>query len=264
MRISEFKGENIMLNMTELYYFSPTGGTKKVGESFCEEISENITLIDLGKKNDEIEKPVSDIVVVAVPVFGGRIPAIVIDKLSKLNGSAKKAITLVVYGNRAYEDALLELNNVISESGFQVIASGAFVTQHSIVPEVGKGRPDNQDMIEIHDFAEKVLDKLENGAESTVEVPGNYPYKTGTGMSVTPISLSVCNQCKKCKMACPTEAIQIEQGSVNTNTEKCILCMACVAACPEHARILPASLQEKMEQKLGAFKAVRGKNEYFL
>lgn len=60
---------------------------------------------------------------VAAPVFGGRIPSIVAEKLNELEGHGKKAVTLVVYGNRAYEDALLELNNVVEDRGFQVAAS---------------------------------------------------------------------------------------------------------------------------------------------
>lgn len=253
-----------MLNMTELYYFSPTGGTKKAGEMFCEGISKEVKTVDLSLRDKGVEKPESELVVVAVPVFGGRIPAIAAEKLSELNGNGKMAVTLAVYGNRAYEDALLELNHVVEKRGFQVIASAALIAQHSMVPEVGQGRPDEQDRKSILEFAGKVLDKMESGLESPVKVPGNEPYKNGMNMPVAPISLPSCNQCGKCISVCPTKAIQMEDGAAVTSAETCILCMACVAACPEHARILPPPLQEKMEQMLGAFKSVRRENEYFL
>lgn len=253
-----------MLNMTELYYFSPTGGTKKAGKIFCEGISQNVKTVDLSLRDKAVERPESELVVVAAPVFGGRIPAIVAEKLKEIEGSGKRAVTLVVYGNRAYEDALLELNNATTESGFQVIASAALVAQHSMAPEVGKGRPDDQDRKSILEFAGKVLNKLENGAESPVKVPGNYPYKNGMSMPATPISKPNCNQCGKCASVCPTGAVRLENGTVATSPETCILCMACVAACPEHARILPPPLQEKMKQMLGALKAVHRENEYFL
>lgn len=220
--------------------------------------------MDLGLRDKAVEKPASELVVVAAPVFGGRIPSIVAEKLNELDGSGKKAVTLAVYGNRAYEDALLELNNILTEKGFQVVASAALVAQHSMAPEVGKGRPDEQDIADIHNFADKVSDKLERDIESNVKVSGNYPYKNGMSMPVTPISLPSCNQCGKCGAVCPTGAIHMENGCVVTNLEKCILCMACVKACPEHARILPPPLQEKMEQMLGALKSVRMENEYFL
>lgn len=253
-----------MLNQTELYYFSPTGGTKKAGEIFCGGISENVKETDLGLKDQKVEQPESELIVIAAPVFGGRLPSIVTEKLKELDGSGKKAVTLAVYGNRAYEDALLELNNEAQSRGFQIIASAAVVAQHSMAPEVGKGRPDALDRESILDFAGKVMEKIERGSESPIKVPGNYPYKDGMNMPATPLSLPSCNQCRKCEAICPTGAIWLENHAVVTDAEKCMLCMACVSACPEHARILPPPLQEKMQQMLGALKAVRKENEYFI
>lgn len=253
-----------MINTTYFYYFSPTGGTKKAGELFCEKISSNVKKIDLGAHDNNAEKPESDLVVIAAPIFGGRIPELVAEKLKKVNGEGKKAVTLVVYGNRAYEDALLELNHVAEEQGFEVIASAAIIAQHSMAPEVGKGRPDDLDRQAIHEFAQSVLDKIDSNTNESVKVPGNYPYKEAMSMPVTPMSLPSCNQCGKCETVCPTEAIDIKEKAVVTNIEKCMLCMACTAVCPQHARILPPPLKEKMEQMLGALKTVRRENEFFL
>ena len=253
-----------MLNSTELYYFSPTGGTRKAGEIFCDGISGNVKTVDLGVKDKVVEKPESELVVFASPVFGGRLPSIAAEKLKELDGNGKTAVTLVVYGNRDYEDALLELNNIVGERGFRVTASAALVAQHSMAPEVGKGRPDEQDRTSILAFAGKVLEKIEKGFENQVNVPGNYPYKDGMNMPVTPISLDSCNKCGKCSSACPVGAITMKSDAVKTNPETCMLCMACTSACPEQARILPPPLQEQMEQMLGALKSVHRENEYFL
>lgn len=253
-----------MLKMTELYYFSPTGGTKKAGEMFCKGIAEEVKAIDLCAKNVEMEQPESDLVVIAAPVFAGRIPTVATDKMKELDGQGKKVVTLAVYGNRAYEDALLEMNDVAEEKGFQVIASAALLARHSIVPEVAQGRPDAQDEAEILDFAKKVLAKLESGEEAAVKVPGNHPYKDGMTVSATPISTENCNHCGKCEAVCPTGAIKLEESGVVTNLEKCCLCMACVAACPKQGRILPPPMQAGMNQALGALKEVRRENEFFL
>ena len=91
-----------MLTKIDFYYFSPTGGTKKAGEMFCDGLSQNVKALDLGKKDVEVEEPKSDLIVAAAPVFGGRIPAIAAEKLRALNGEGKKAVTLAVYGTRAY------------------------------------------------------------------------------------------------------------------------------------------------------------------
>ncbi len=253
-----------MFTKTLLLYFSPTGGTKKVGETFCQRISDNMTIIDLCRQNEVPTIPADALTVIAAPVFGGRIPAIVAEHLAKLNGTGKKAVTLVVYGNRAYEDALLELNDITEKCKFEIVASGAFIAQHSMNTDIAAGRPDDKDIKEITDFAEKVKAKLNNDTENNIKVPGNYPYKTFTPLPVTPISLPACTLCQQCISICPTHAITIENGTIKTNPEKCILCMACTANCPGNVRILPPPLQEKMQQMLGSLKSVRKENEIFL
>ena len=253
-----------MLNTAELYYFSPTGGTRRAGEILCEGISAHVEMVDLGDRDGALKQPEGEVIVFAAPVFGGRIPAIVAEKLGKLDGAGKRAVTLVVYGNRAYEDALLELNDILEGRGFQVVASAALVAQHSMAPEVGKGRPDARDRAEILDFAGRILAKLEKGELDPVKVPGNRPYKDGMRMPVAPLTLPACVQCGKCASVCPAGAVRLEGGAVVTDAEACILCMACVAACPERARILPPPLQQRMEQMLGALKSVRRDNEFFL
>ncbi len=252
-----------MQRKVDFYYFSPTGGTKKAGEIFSREISENVNFIDLAKEK-EFPQTDGELAAVAAPVFGGRIPAFVTEKLKKIDGTGKKAVTFAVYGVRAYEDALAELNDAVEACGFQVIASAAAVAQHSIVSSVGEGRPDGQDAADIREFARKVLDKLAQAPDAAFSVPGNRPYKQWAGMPAAPITLPSCNQCKKCADVCPTEAITVKEDSVETNAEKCMLCMACTAACPEHSRILPPPLQEKLEEKLGPLKDVRRANEFYL
>lgn len=81
-----------MLNMTELYYFSPTGGTIKASGIFCEGISKNVKTIDLGLQDKMVKQPESELVVVSAPVFGGRIPAIVEEKLNQLEGKEKELL----------------------------------------------------------------------------------------------------------------------------------------------------------------------------
>lgn len=249
-----------MSDKMEVYYFSPTGGTKKVSSIFAAAVGKEAIWHDLGDKQTVIEQPQGELVVVAAPVFAGRIPSVVSEKIKMLCGKGKKAVTIAVYGNRAYEDALLEMNNILIQAGFAVIAAAAFVAQHSIVPEVGAGRPDAEDIKEIRTFAEAV--KRSTSAEN-VQVPGNRPYKPEMNVAAAPLSLLSCTACGACAKICPTDAIANEDGKMATDTAKCILCMACVHACPKQARILPLPLQQKTDNMLAAFKAVRNKNETF-
>ena len=253
-----------MLSNVDFYFFSPTGGTRKTGELLAGAIAEQGKFFDLGKKEELEARPEAEVIVAALPVFGGRVPTVAAKKLQQLQGQGKKAITLAVYGTRAYEDALLELNDLLEGCGFEILASGAFVAQHSMAPEIGAGRPDEKDEKEIRDFGKKILDKLAEGGNQKIQVPGNHPYKPEFSMPVTPISLSACNLCQACVKVCPTEAIRVEDGAVVTDAQACSLCMACVYHCPEKARILPPPMQEQTKNMLGALKDVRRENQMFL
>lgn len=250
-----------MSDKMEVYYFSPTGGTKKVSDIFAAAIGKDAVWHDLGDKQTPTEQPQGELIIVAAPVFAGRIPSVVREKIKTLAGEGKQAVTIAVYGNRAYEDALLEMNDMLIQGGFTVIAAAAFVAQHSIVPEVGAGRPDAEDEKEIRIFAEAV--KNSTSAEN-IHVPGNRTYKPGMNVQVTPLSLPSCTACGACAKICPTDAIANVDGKIATDAAKCILCMACVHACPLQARILPTPLQEKTDNMLAAFRDIRNKNEVFL
>ncbi len=253
-----------MIQALDFYYFSPTGGTKKVGDYLVNAMAEQVTVHDLMNKEDFTATPENDVVVMAVPVMGGRVAAYAVENLKKLNGAGKKAVTVVVYGVRAYEDALVELNDIATGCGFEVVASGAFVARHSAVVEVGAGRPDAKDAEELKVFGQKIVEKLESGSNAEVSVPGNRPYKPDYAAVMTPISTEICNLCQSCVRVCPTGAITVEDGKIVTDLAKCDLCLACVYACPAGGRILPEALMNKMHTVLDPLVDVRRENEMYV
>ena len=252
-----------MFNTVQFYYFSPTGGTKACGECFCKAIANNVSAINLGLEDATFNGD-CDLAVFAMPVFAGRIPAVAAEKLAALNGNGMKAVTLVVYGVRAYEDALLELNNVVKEANFTVVASAALVAQHSIVPAVGQGRPNEEDKASIAAFTQQVMAKLVSGDVSPVTIPGNFPYREVGNMPFTPVCLPACGKCGACVAVCPTKAMVMDDEGIKTDVDSCILCMACTAVCPKKARVLPAPVQKNMNEKMSALISVHRENEYFL
>lgn len=145
-------------------YFSPTGGTKKVTEIIgsawtCEK--ERIDLMNPRLEPAGYSFTASDICIVAVPSFGGRVPETALERLKKMNGGGAKTVLAAVYGNREFEDTLIELKDALLEAGFCCMAAAAAVAEHSIIHKFGVGRPDEEDRRELKAFAERIKIHLE-------------------------------------------------------------------------------------------------------
>ncbi|MBQ2868629.1 MAG: 4Fe-4S binding protein [Akkermansia sp.] len=228
--------------------FSPTGGTSKIAAAIAG--ARMGTRIDLCSPVEPQEMPAGAPLLAVVPVYGGRIPAIAAQRLLALQGSGNPAIAVVVYGNRAYEDALLELKNVLTEAGHQVIAAAAFIAEHSIIRSIAADRPHADDLARAVEFGAAVEARL-NGELSTVDVPGNAEYRPLPQMPATPLVTDACGGCGMCAHKCPVGAIPLSNPR-STNAAKCILCMRCVAICPRKARILPPPMVEAFTTRLNA------------
>lgn len=228
--------------------FSPTGGTSKIAAAIAG--ARMGTRIDLCSPVEPQEMPAGAPLLAVVPVYGGRIPAIAAQRLLALQGSGNPAIAVVVYGNRAYEDALLELKNVLTEAGHQVIAAAAFIAEHSIIRSIAADRPHADDLARAVEFGAAVEAKL-NGELSTVDVPGNAEYRPLPQMPATPLVTDACGGCGMCAHKCPVGAIPLSNPR-STDAAKCILCMRCVAICPRKARILPPPMVEAFTTRLNA------------
>ncbi len=70
------------------------------------------------------------------------------------------AIAVVVYGNRNYDDALIELKDILESDGFKVVAGAAFIGEHSFSKTLAKNRPDEKDMDIIKSLVMKYMKKL--------------------------------------------------------------------------------------------------------
>lgn len=158
------------------------------------------------------------------------------DAIEKINGNGAKAIALVVYGNRDYDDALLELADILASQGFRVIAAGAFIGEHSIFPKVGTSRPDASDMEKLAEFGQKSRMVLESGVVPSLKIKGNRPYKKYGGVPLQPKGdKSTCISCGRCVELCPTEAIDYAEPWL-TDANWCISCGRCIYACRQSAR----------------------------
>lgn len=160
--------------------FSPTGGTKKVADCLTGTLVEDVTTVDLTDSKqdfDAVQLTREDVAVISVPSYGGRVPAVAAERLRKVHGNGARAILVCVYGNRAYEDTLVELEDTAKQAGFQVIAAVAAIAEHSIARQFASGRPDAQDAAQLSDFAKQIQQKLSAADSSEPAIPGSRPYK---------------------------------------------------------------------------------------
>lgn len=218
--------------------FSPTGGTKQVADCFTGALEGDVTTVDLTDSKQDfrtVSLTKEDVAVISVPSYGGRVPAVVAERLGMVHGNGARAVLVCVYGNRAYEDTLVELEDTAKQAGFQVIAAIAAVAEHSIARQFAAGRPDVQDAKQFAAFAQQIQNKLSTGASSEPALPGNRPYKKAGRAGMVPKPTKDCTRCGVCAAECPVQAISKEDPK-KVDEKACISCMRCIAVCPQGAR----------------------------
>ena len=268
----------MVMNPVRLLYFSPTGTTRKVLGAIAE---------GLGKdkpKHIDLTSPVTrtgrgrtiqgGLTIIGVPVYTGRVALEAVKKLQWFKANRAPAVIVVVYGNREYEDALLELQHIAIEAGFTPIAGAVFIGEHSFSTEgtpIAQGRPDADDLDRARSFGTMVQKKISN-LESLrnlppLAVPGNFPYRErGPARNTSPeTSYVLCIRCGKCAEVCPVAVITLKKDSVITDKEKCTLCCACVKNCPSGARRLEdPQLTQFIREKLSAMCSNRKEPEFYI
>ena len=224
-------------------YFSATNTTKTIVKEIADALGGDVTNYNLTNKqvcdgNREVLIAPEDVLLVGMPVYAGRIPAVVVDALKCFKGSHTPAILVAVYGNREIDDALVEMQDLVESNGFFVAAAASFIAQHSIFPRTAKGRPDASDHLKIKNFGKLCKEKLQNGfsiEEKSVDLPGNRPYKTPGDIPLKVVTDANCVECQACVSVCPVDAIPAENPHV-TDYDKCIHCGRCIHTCSVHAR----------------------------
>ena len=242
-------------------HFSPTGGTKKVADAIGAGFGTPVVELDLTKADTSVTPGKNDALMAVLPVFAGRVPQISLERLSALKANGQKAIAVVVYGNREFDDALLETKNALEANGFRVIAAAAFIAEHSIVRSIAAGRPDTEDEKIARQFAADVMAKADDAA--SVQVPGNNPYVELKPSPFHPAADENCVKCGICAERCPLGAIPMDEPD-KTNPDLCINCMRCVEVCPQKCRALPAPFVAGATQMLSEKAAGYKKSVVFL
>ena len=238
-------------------YFSATDTTKKTVLTIADEAArllgaerEDYDFTLPGMRENGFAAGKDDLVIFGTPVYAGRVPNVLLKYLATIQGNGALAVPVVLFGNRNFDDGLIELRDILENTGFHTVAAAAFVGEHSFSKTLAAGRPDADDMKEALAFAGKVAEKVkglpEGEAPAPVEVDGvPHPYRgyyqprdrKGVSIDIRKIKSLVsdaCDDCKICADVCPMGSISHE--NVREYTGICIKCGACIKKGPKQAR----------------------------
>ena len=238
-------------------YFSATDTTKKIVLTIADEAArllgaerEDYDFTPPGMRENGFAAGKDDLVIFGTPVYAGRVPNVLLKYLATIQGNGALAVPVVLFGNRNFDDGLIELRDILENTGFHTVAAAAFVGEHSFSKTLAAGRPDADDMKEALAFAGKIAEKVkglpEGEAPAPVEVEGvPHPYRgyyqprdrKGVSIDIRKVKSLVsdaCDDCKICADVCPMGSISHE--NVREYTGICIKCGACIKKCPKQAR----------------------------
>jgi ferredoxin len=269
------RGNTMQVKKIWLITFSPT----RTSQHAVEAIASGLPVIPMENMDLTYSGAVSvrwfaadELVIIGVPVYAGRVAPLAVKRLGMLRGHNTPTVITVTYGNRDFEDALIELNDIALQAAFLPVAACTFIGEHSFsgpATPIAAGRPDSVDLATTKAFGLKIGEKLarleEPGIIRCPEVPGKRPYKEGMGpMPFTPGLLkSRCTQCAACLPVCPTGALSLE-SRIEVDGDLCIFCCACIKVCPEGALQIDAAPLIQKRQWLYEHCARRKEPELYL
>ncbi len=242
-------------------YFSPAYTTKKLVSAIAYGICENVIDYDISLRTKrKLNLSKNDVVVIGVPSFSGRVPKLAKQYISEILGNGASAIIICTYGNRAYEDTLIELKAICIGCDFNVISAAAFISRHSIFPNIAANRPNLEDLEKAKDFGRKSAHSLFKKQE--INIRGNQPYREIKPIPLKPKVSSKCDLCGTCITLCPVSAIS-RKNPKKTNKQTCISCTRCIEICPRKARHFSGIIYRIAKSQFAKKYNTRKENEFF-
>lgn len=259
----------------KVIYFSPTGTTKKIIKNVIKGIeSKQVEYFDLTKDNriskkEKIDTTKDDLIILGAQVYGGFLYKEYRNYIKNIDFNNKAVAIVLLYGNAVIMFAKREIVSIVKKNNGNVVGYGEFIGEHSFSTKelpVAINRPNTEDINVAISFGKKIIEELKNNIEKNKslrlfdrfigKVADIKPVHTGRRIfTVSKTDYELCDNCgvyiKKCPKACI-------DNDIITDKNACIVCMACVKACHNNARISKA---KNPLIKMGLKKINRNKNE---
>ena len=180
-------------------FFSPTGNAKRVictvadavGAALGVPVAYDDFTLPQARQETRSYGP-GDLVVFGTPTYAGRIPNKLLPFVqSGFQGNGALAVPVAVFGNRSYDNALMELRNELEAHGFHTVAGAGVPTEHVFSDKLAPGRPNADDLAELAGFGRKIGEKVARLTDipTPIAVKGEDPegpYYTPMGTDGTP------------------------------------------------------------------------------
>ena len=222
-----------------LYFFSPTGGTQRVAGLFAENLNAADACTDITVHAEAKTFSADDCLLVFFPVYGGRVPGPCLARMRALRGTDTPAVLVAVFGNRAVDDALLEMRDTLTPLGFRVVAAAEVIAPHSVNTDIAADAP------------------------AEIAVPGDPDYRAYNGLPLKPTGGLRCIRCGLCADNCPAGAIP-KAAPQKVDKHKCISCLRCIQICPQSARGVPLPLRLAAAATVKKYCAGRKEPKFYL
>lgn len=257
-------------------FFSPTGNTKQI----CSRIAfglggkmvDPINLTNSNVRTKEKIELIGDLIIIGTPVYVGRIPQQILEPLEKLKGKNQWCVIVAVNGGVQAGTVLAELTAILKTQNFRILAAANITGVHSFIHEgfpLGKGRPDNNDLIKLQRFTQSILDKLADDPQEISFPDPNIDYTLPHPQVRAKILADppekdddICIECRECYAHCPNDAIDFT--TLHIDDQKCIRCFACVRICAWNARSIKLHLNPELRELFSTAIKSHYPTEFFL
>lgn len=259
-------------NKVNLVYFSATDVGKKYAQAMGRALEKETAEFDftVPENRDPQKAPAfkkDELVILVLPIYFGRIPDICLGYLQAIKGDNTPCVVVGTYGNRDYHDAVAEMEDLMNQRGFVVVAGAAVIGRHSFSDKIAGHRPDQADLKAAAEFirkaAAKECAKLKQGV-----IPGNRPYreKPGEPNTLLPQTSDACIDCMLCANTCPNGVIsKVNPREFDKDASFCLKCNSCCVKCPVGAKeFTQESFKKIQEFCISTFGSPDKENLYWL